>query len=162
MSLRVGQGIDVHPFDHDRPLILGGLRLSDRGGLAGHSDADAVLHAIVDAILGALGKGDIGEYFPSTEMKWRGADSRVFVGEAVRLVREAGGAIENVDITILAEAPKMAPHRVAMRASIAGMLGVDADRVNVKATTTDRLGFLGRGEGICAMAVVLLRTSPLL
>ncbi|HVT03376.1 MAG TPA: 2-C-methyl-D-erythritol 2,4-cyclodiphosphate synthase [Thermoanaerobaculia bacterium] len=162
MSFRIGQGVDVHPFAEERPLILGGVRISDRGGLAGHSDADAVLHAVVDAILGAIGKGDIGEYFPSTEPRWRGAESRIFIDEAVRLVNEAGGTIENVDITIVAEAPKLAPHRAAMRQSIAALLSIEVDRVNVKATTTEHLGFLGRGEGICALAVALVRIGPLL
>lgn len=162
MSFRVGQGVDVHPFAEERPLILGGVRISELGGLDGHSDADAVLHAITDAILGAIGKGDIGEYFPSTDARWRGAESRIFVAEAVRLVAETGGAIENVDVTIVAERPKMAPHRAAMRQSIAALLSIDPDRVNVKATTTDHLGFLGRGEGICALAVAMVRLGPLL
>jgi 2-C-methyl-D-erythritol 2,4-cyclodiphosphate synthase len=151
--MRVGQGIDVHAFDEERPLILGGVRISERGGLAGHSDADAVLHAIVDAILGAAGLGDIGQYFPSEDERWRDADSEVFVRETLRMY---GGKVANVDVTIIAQRPKLAPHREAMRDNIARLLDVDAARVNVKATTTDHLGFLGRGEGICAMAVVLL------
>jgi 2-C-methyl-D-erythritol 2,4-cyclodiphosphate synthase len=148
---RVGQGIDVHPFDDSRPLILGGIRISDTGGLAGHSDADAVLHAITDALLGAAGAGDIGQYFPSDDERWRGADSRVFVHEAKRLLV---GEIANIDITVIAQKPKLAPHRDAMRSSIAELLGLPIDRVNVKATTTDHLGFIGRAEGICAMAIV--------
>lgn len=151
--IRVGQGIDVHAFDDERPLILGGVRISDRGGLAGHSDADAVLHAIVDAILGAVGLGDIGQYFPSDDERWRNADSEVFVREALQ---RCGGQLGNVDVTIVAQRPKLAPFRDAMRENIARLLGLAVDRVNVKATTTDHLGFLGRGEGICAMAVVLL------
>jgi len=151
--MRVGQGIDVHAFDDERPLILGGVRISDRGGLAGHSDADAVLHAIVDAILGAAGLGDIGHYFPSDDERWRNADSAVFVEEALR---KCNGAIANVDVTIIAQRPKLAPFREAMRDNIARLLALAPDRVNVKATTTDHLGFMGRGEGICAMAVVLL------
>ena len=150
--MRVGQGVDVHPFDDDRPLILGGVRISDRGGLAGHSDADAVLHAIVDALLGALGLGDIGEYFPSDDERWKNADSAVFVREALR--RLDGAQIANVDVTILAQRPKLAPFREAMRDNIARLLALAAEQVNVKATTTDHLGFVGRGEGICAMAVV--------
>ncbi|HKO57664.1 MAG TPA: 2-C-methyl-D-erythritol 2,4-cyclodiphosphate synthase [Thermoanaerobaculia bacterium] len=149
--IRVGQGIDVHPFDDSRPLILGGVRISDTGGLSGHSDADAVLHAITDALLGAAGAGDIGQYFPSTDERWRDADSRVFVREAMRILR---GEIANVDVTVIAQKPKLAPHRDAMRDSIAALLGLPADRVNVKATTTDHLGFIGRAEGICAMAIV--------
>lgn len=154
--MRIGQGIDVHPFDDMRPLILGGVRISESGGLAGHSDADAVLHAITDALLGAAGAGDIGHYFPSTDERWRGADSHVFVSEALRIVREMNAQIANVDVTIIAEKPKLAPHRDAMVASIAKLLELPQGHVNVKATTTDHLGFIGRGEGICAMAVVLL------
>jgi 2-C-methyl-D-erythritol 4-phosphate cytidylyltransferase / 2-C-methyl-D-erythritol 2,4-cyclodiphosphate synthase len=156
VSYRIGQGIDVHPFREDRPLILGGVRLSDSHGLDGHSDADAVLHAVTDAILGALGKGDIGQYFPSTDERWRGAESRTFVKEATQLVAERNGAIENVDITIMTEAPKLAPHREWMRESIASILGIEDERVNIKATTTDGLGFLGRREGLCATAVALI------
>ena len=154
--MRIGQGIDVHPFDETRPLILGGIRISESGGLAGHSDADAVLHAIVDAILGAAGAGDIGHYFPSTGERWRGAASSLFVAEALRKVRELNVEIANADVTIIAQQPKLSPHRDAMRASIARRLELPEERVNVKATTTDHLGFVGRGEGICAMAVVLL------
>ena len=152
--MRVGQGIDVHAFDENRPLILGGVRISERGGLAGHSDADAVLHAIVDALLGAAAAGDIGEHFPSDDARWKDADSAVFLAEARRIVGEA--KIANVDVTIIAHRPKLAPHREAMRDNIARLLDLPAGHVNVKATTTDHLGFIGRGEGICAMAVVLL------
>ena len=157
--IRVGQGIDVHPFDDARPLILGGVRIAETGGLAGHSDADAVLHALTDALLGAVGAGDIGQYFPSDDPKWKGADSVRFVAEALRLVRELGAGISNVDITIIAQKPKLAPHREAMRGRIAVMLELSTDRVNVKATTTDHLGFVGRSEGICAMAVVLVEKA---
>lgn len=149
--IRVGQGIDVHPFDDSRPLILGGVRISETGGLSGHSDADAVLHAITDALLGAAGAGDIGQYFPSIDERWRNADSRVFVAEAMRILK---GEIANIDVTVIAQKPKLAPHREAMRDSIAELLGLPLDRVNVKATTTDHLGFIGRAEGICAMAIV--------
>jgi len=152
--MRVGQGVDVHPFDETRPLILGGVRISERGGLAGHSDADAVLHAIVDALLGAAGAGDIGQYFPSEDERWRGADSAIFMREAKRVIDEMEGEIANVDVTIIAQRPKLAPHREAMRDSIAHLLSLPAGRVNVKATTTDHLGFIGRAEGICAMAIV--------
>lgn len=154
--IRVGQGVDIHPFDMSRPLILGGVRISETGGLSGHSDADAVLHAIVDALLGASGNGDIGEYFPSSDERWRGADSAVFVREAKRIVREMDAEIANVDVTIIAQQPKLAPHREAMRASIASLLDLPEGHVNVKATTSDHLGFIGRGEGICAMAIVSL------
>ncbi len=155
-GIRVGQGIDVHPFDVDRPLILGGVRISESGGLSGHSDADAVLHAITDALLGAAGAGDIGHYFPSTDERWRGAESSVFVREAKRILDERGAEISNLDVTIIAQQPKLSPHREAMRASIAGILSLPEGHVNVKATTTDHLGFVGRGEGICAMAIVLV------
>ncbi|HYR28212.1 MAG TPA: 2-C-methyl-D-erythritol 2,4-cyclodiphosphate synthase [Thermoanaerobaculia bacterium] len=150
----VGQGLDVHPFDESRPLILGGVRISDTGGLSGHSDADAVLHAITDALLGAAGAGDIGHYFPSSDERWRNADSKVFVLEARRILDDMNAGIANVDVTIVAEKPKLAPHREAMVISIANLLGLARRYVNVKATTTDHLGFIGRGEGICAMAIV--------
>lgn len=156
--IRIGQGVDIHPFDPERPLILGGVRISERGGLAGHSDADAVLHAIVDAILGALGAGDIGQYFPSTDERWRGADSALFVREARRLLEERRSKLSNVDITIIAQQPKLSPHREAIVASVATLLELPSGHVNVKATTTDRLGFIGREEGLCAMAVVLIET----
>ena len=153
--IRVGQGIDVHPFDETRPLILGGIRISETNGLAGHSDADAVLHAVTDAILGAAGAGDIGHYFPSTDERWRNADSKVFVLEAKRILDDMHAQIANVDVTIIAQQPKLAPHREAMTIEIAKLLGLARGEVNVKATTTDHLGFIGRAEGICAMAIVL-------
>ena len=152
--IRVGQGVDIHPFAAYRPLFLGGVRISDTGGLAGHSDADAVLHAITDAILGAAGAGDIGQYFPSTDERWRNAESSVFVREAKRILDERNAEISNVDVTIIAQQPKLSPHRDAMVASIAKLLDLPEGHVNVKATTTDHLGFIGRGEGLCAMAVV--------
>jgi 2-C-methyl-D-erythritol 2,4-cyclodiphosphate synthase len=157
---RIGNGIDVHRFAAERPLILGGVRIAERGGLEGHSDADAVLHALVDAMLGAVGAGDIGEYFPSSEERWKGADSSVFVAEALRLVGERGFRIANVDVTVVAEAPKLGPHKARIRASVAAMLGVDESRVNIKATTTDGLGFTGRREGLCALATVLVEAIP--
>lgn len=152
--IRIGQGVDVHPFDESRPLVLGGVRISETGGLAGHSDADAVLHALTDALLGAAGAGDIGHYFPSSDERWRNAESSRFVAEARRIVTELDGEISNVDITIIAEKPKLAPHRDAIQAKVAHLLDLPNGRVNVKATTTDHLGFIGRGEGICAMAIV--------
>jgi len=156
--IRIGQGVDIHPFDESRPLILGGVRISDRGGLAGHSDADAVLHALTDALLGATGSGDIGHHFPSDDARWKNADSSRFLAEAKRIVIEMDAEIANVDITIIAQQPKLAPYRDAMRGKIAELLDLPAGHVNIKATTTDHLGFIGRGEGICAMAVVLLST----
>ncbi|HEY0372696.1 MAG TPA: 2-C-methyl-D-erythritol 2,4-cyclodiphosphate synthase [Thermoanaerobaculia bacterium] len=154
--MRVGQGIDVHPFDAARPLILGGVRISETGGLSGHSDADAVLHAITDAILGAAGAGDIGHYFPSTDERWLNANSSRFVHEAIRILESIDATLANVDVTIIAQQPKLAPHREAITASIASLLQLPEGHVNVKATTTDHLGFIGRGEGICAMAIVLI------
>ncbi len=157
--MRIGQGVDVHPFDESRPLVLGGVRISDTGGLRGHSDADVVLHALTDALLGATGAGDIGQYFPSDDERWRNAESSRFIREAKSILTERDFDIENIDITIIAEKPRIAPHREAIAASIAKMLDLPRGHVNVKATTTDHLGFIGRGEGICAMAVVLLSVS---
>jgi 2-C-methyl-D-erythritol 2,4-cyclodiphosphate synthase len=157
--MRIGQGVDIHPFDTARPLILGGVRISETGGLSGHSDADAVLHAITDALLGAAGAGDIGHYFPSTDERWRNADSSRFVHEALRIIEEMDAEIANVDVTIIAQQPKLAPHREAMAASIAKLLQLPEGHVNVKATTTDHLGFIGRAEGICAMAIVALQLN---
>ena len=157
--IRIGQGVDVHAFDESRPLILGGVRISETDGLAGHSDADAVLHAVTDALLGAAGAGDIGQYFPSDDARWKNADSTIFLAEAKRAVVEMDADIANVDVTIIAERPKLASFREAMEANIASLLDLPAGHVNVKATTTDHLGFIGRGEGICAMAVVLISSS---
>ena len=157
--IRVGQGIDVHAFEEARPLILGGVRISESGGLSGHSDADAVLHALTDALLGAVGAGDIGQYFPSTDPRWRGADSSVFVAEARRILEEMDGEIQNVDITIVAQEPKLAPYREAISARIATMLDLPSGHVNVKATTTDHLGFVGRSEGVCVMAIACVSFS---
>jgi 2-C-methyl-D-erythritol 2,4-cyclodiphosphate synthase len=154
--MRIGQGVDIHPFDEMRPLILGGVRISERGGLAGHSDADAVLHAITDALLGAAGAGDIGQYFPSDEPRWKNAESSRFLAEAKHILEEMEADIANIDVTIVAEKPKLAPFREAMEGKIAKLLDIPAGHVNIKATTTDHLGFVGRGEGICAMAVVLI------
>lgn len=154
--IRIGQGVDVHRFDESRPLILGGVRISETGGLQGHSDADAALHALADAMFGAMGSGDIGEHFPSDEIQWKGANSATFVIRALELLREKNGTINNVDVTVIAQKPRLAPHRAAMRNSIARILGLPIDRVSVKATTTDHLGFTGREEGICAMAIVAI------
>jgi len=156
MSLRIGNGFDVHAFAVGRPLVLGGVTIPFDRGLAGHSDADVLLHAIADAMLGALALGDIGMYFPDTDAKWKGADSRVLLRRVAALMRERGYAIGNVDATVIAQVPKLAPHVPAMRANLAADLGCDVDRVGVKATTTERLGFTGREEGIAAMATVLL------
>lgn len=154
--LRVGQGFDVHPFAEGRPLVLAGVPIPHPQGLAGHSDADVVLHAVTDAILGACGGGDIGEHFPPSDPRWAGAPSRAFVEFAVRRARDEGFSVANCDVTVLAEQPRIAPYREAMRESLASLLGVGSDAVNIKATTTERLGFVGRGEGVAALAVVLL------
>ena len=156
--IRIGQGIDVHPFAQERPLILGGVRIAETNGLAGQSDADAVLHAITDALLGALGVGDIGAFFPSDDARWEGADSAIFVREALGFVTRSGYKIANLDVTVVAERPKLAPHRDRIRESIATILSIEADRVSVKATTTDHLGFLGRAEGLAAFAIVLIES----
>lgn len=153
---RVGHGVDVHGFAEDRPLLLGGVRIAESGGLAGHSDADALLHALTDAILGAIGAGDIGELFPSSDARWKDAPSHLFVVEATRLVSGRGGKVANIDLTIVTERPRIAPYKAAIRESVAAIVDVAADRVNVKATTTDGLGFTGRGEGLCALATVCI------
>ncbi|HEY3056590.1 MAG TPA: 2-C-methyl-D-erythritol 2,4-cyclodiphosphate synthase [Thermoanaerobaculia bacterium] len=157
--IRIGQGIDVHPFDESRPLILGGVRISENGGLSGHSDADVVLHAVTDALLGAAGAGDIGQYFPSDDPKWKDVDSSRFVREAKTITDEMNAEIVNIDITIIAEKPRIAPRREAIAAAIAKLLNLPRGHVNVKATSTDHLGFIGRGEGICAMAIVALEIT---
>jgi 2-C-methyl-D-erythritol 2,4-cyclodiphosphate synthase len=155
-GFRVGQGFDVHALVVDRPLIIGGVTIPYEKGLLGHSDADVLLHAITDALLGAAALGDIGRHFPDTSQDFAGADSRVLLRHAAKLVREAGFGIVNVDATIIAQAPKMAPHIPLMVAYLAEDLGLSADTVNVKAKTTERLGFTGRGEGIAAEAIALL------
>jgi len=157
--MRIGQGFDVHALVPGRKLILGGVDVPYERGLEGHSDADVLLHAITDAILGAAALGDIGRHFPDTDPAFRGADSRVLLREAATRVRNAGFAVINVDATLIAQAPRMAPHIPAMVANIAADLGLPASQVNVKAKTTERLGFAGRGEGIAAEAVALLAVS---
>lgn len=156
MSYRVGQGFDVHALVAGRPLVIGGVTIPFDKGLLGHSDADVLLHAICDALLGAAGLGDIGRHFPDTDPAYQGADSRVLLRETGAKIRAAGWRIGNVDATIIAQAPKMAPHVAYMVVNIADDLGMDPASVNVKAKTTERLGFTGRGEGIAAEAVALL------
>ena len=155
-AIRTGMGFDVHRLAAGEELWLGGIRIEHDRGLAGHSDADVGLHALVDAILGAIGAGDIGSHFPPSDAQWKGASSDRFLVHAVALAREAGYAIGNVDLTLICEAPKIGPHREAMRARIAELLGVDKTLVSVKATTTEGLGFTGRAEGIAAQAVATL------
>ena len=155
-GFRIGQGFDVHGFRAGRPLILCGLELPEGPGLEGHSDADVALHVVTDALLGAVGAGDLGEHFPSSDAQWRDVDSRVFIRRALDLVAEAGYRLVNCDLTIVGERPHIAAHRAALRNSLAEVLGVGASAVSVKATTTDGLGFVGRGEGIGALAAVLV------
>ena len=155
-GLRVGQGFDVHALVEGRPLIIGGVTVPYERGLLGHSDADVLLHAITDALLGAAALGDIGTHFPDTSSAFAGADSRLLLRHAFQQVVDAGYGLVNIDATIIAQAPKMAPYIAAMVANISSDLGVDIQRVNVKAKTTERLGFTGRGEGIAAEAVALI------
>ena len=154
---RTGTGFDVHAFAGDGPIMLGGIEIAHNRGLAGHSDADVVLHAITDALLGAAGLGDIGEHFPPSDPRWQGAASALFLEHAVKLVRSKGGTIDHIDCTVVAEAPKIGPHRAAMRARVAEITGLKVDQVSVKATTTEGLGFTGRREGIAAQAVASIR-----
>ena len=156
MDIRIGQGFDVHALVEGRPLILGGVRIASARGLLGHSDADVLLHAVTDALLGAAGLGDIGRHFPDTDPAFSGADSRVLLRAAMEKIRAAGWRVGNVDCTVIAEAPKIAPHAAAMCANIAADLGITAAQVNVKGKTTEKLGLTGRGEGIAAQAVALL------
>jgi 2-C-methyl-D-erythritol 2,4-cyclodiphosphate synthase len=155
---RIGLGYDSHRFDPSRPLILGGVRVSDTAGLAGHSDADVVLHAITDALLGAAGMDDIGELFPDTDPTLKNADSAMLLTEVLRRIGEKGFRPANCDVTILAERPKLSPHKPAMRQNIARLLGLPADGVAVKAKTNEGMGAIGRAEGMAAMAVVLLQS----
>jgi 2-C-methyl-D-erythritol 4-phosphate cytidylyltransferase/2-C-methyl-D-erythritol 2,4-cyclodiphosphate synthase len=157
LSPRTGMGFDVHAFAGDGPVILGGITIPHARGLAGHSDADVVLHAITDALLGASGLGDIGEHFPPSDPKWKGVSSDLFLSHAAELLRARGAIIDHVDCTIIAEEPKVGPHRTAMRTRIAGIISLSTDRVSVKATTTEGLGFTGRREGIAAQAVASIR-----
>jgi 2-C-methyl-D-erythritol 2,4-cyclodiphosphate synthase len=151
--VHVGIGYDVHALVEGRPLFLGGVEIPHTHGLEGHSDADALLHAITDAVLGAIGEVDIGHLFPNTDPAWRNAPSRIFVEEAARRVRARGGRIVNVDASLVAESPKIYPHLALMKERIASALGIPVSKVGVKATTNERMGFVGRKEGIAAMAV---------
>jgi 2-C-methyl-D-erythritol 2,4-cyclodiphosphate synthase len=154
--MRIGQGFDVHALVEGRPLIIGGVTIPFERGLAGHSDADVLLHALCDALIGAAGLGDIGKHFPDTDPRYKGIDSRELLRAVVRLLQQRSLAVVNVDATIIAQAPKMAPHIAAMRANIAADLGVHVDDVNIKAKTAEKLGFVGRGEGIVAEVVALI------
>jgi 2-C-methyl-D-erythritol 2,4-cyclodiphosphate synthase len=154
--MRIGQGFDVHALVAGRALIIGGVAIPFEKGLEGHSDADVLLHAVCDALLGAAALGDIGRHFPDTDPRYKGADSRILLGQVAKLLRDGGFHVVNIDSTIIAQAPKMAPHIPAMVANIAADLAIDRTRVNVKAKTTERLGFTGRGEGIAAEAIAMV------
>ncbi len=157
--MRIGTGYDVHRLVAGRKLIIGGVHIPAEEGLFGHSDADVLLHAICDALLGAAGQGDIGRHFPDTEQKYRGISSLILLEEVSRVLTEAGFRVHNIDATIVAERPKMSPHIPAMVANIAAAVSADRSAVNVKATTTEGLGFTGRGEGIAAYAVCMIRKA---
>ena len=156
MSVRIGQGYDVHAFGEGDHVMLGGVRVPHERGVTAHSDGDVVLHALCDAMLGALALGDIGFHFPPADPRWKGADSRVFLRHCNALLRERGWRVGNADVTVVCERPKVGPHAQAMRELIAGDLGIAVDAISVKATTSERMGFTGRGEGIAALAVCLL------
>ncbi|PRO64631.1 2-C-methyl-D-erythritol 2,4-cyclodiphosphate synthase [Alkalicoccus urumqiensis] len=158
--MRIGQGFDVHQLTEGRPLILGGITIPHDKGLLGHSDADVLLHTIADAILGALGEGDIGRHFPDTDPAFKDADSAALLTHVWAMAKERGYTLGNIDCTIMAEKPKMAPYIQQMQERIASLLEAEAPQVNVKATTTEKLGFTGRGEGIASQAVVLLADRP--
>ena len=157
---RTGMGFDVHAFSGEGPVMIGGISIPHERGLAGHSDADVVLHAITDALLGTAALGDIGSHFPPSDQQWKGADSCIFLAHAAQLLREAGGTIDFVDCTVICEAPKVGPHRDAMRSRVAEILAIPRGSVSIKATTTERLGFTGRREGIAAQAVASVRMPP--
>jgi 2-C-methyl-D-erythritol 4-phosphate cytidylyltransferase / 2-C-methyl-D-erythritol 2,4-cyclodiphosphate synthase len=157
MRVRTAQGFDVHRFAVGEELWLGGVRIPHSHGLSGHSDADVALHAITDALLGTIGAGDIGLYFPPSDPQWRGARSAQFLEHAAALIAADGGVIDFIDLTLICEAPRIGPHRDAIRASIAAILRVPVSRISVKATTTERLGFTGRGEGMAAQAIATIR-----
>lgn len=155
--IRVGFGFDVHRLVEGRELWLGGVHIPHSVGALGHSDADVLLHALCDALLGAAGLGDIGQHFPDTDAKWKGADSKVLLRAVVALLAEKGWAVGNVDCTLILERPKIMPHVPAMRAAIAPLLGIDQDAVSIKATTNEKMGFVGREEGVSAHAVALIQ-----
>ena len=157
--MRIGQGFDVHQLVSDRRLILGGIEIPHDKGLEGHSDGDALLHAVADAILGALGAGDLGRHFPSSDARWRGIASGEILAQVVTMMREAGFRVGNVDATIVAQAPRLSPYQKAMHENLVGLLGCEPERVNVKVTSTDHLGAIGRGEGIAGLAVALLEEN---
>jgi 2-C-methyl-D-erythritol 2,4-cyclodiphosphate synthase len=156
LNFRIGQGYDVHAFGEGDHIMLGGVRVPHSQGVLAHSDGDVVLHALCDAMLGALALGDIGQHFPPSDARWKGADSTQFLAHCDGLLRERGWQVGNADVTVVCERPKVGPHALAMRERIAQVLAIEPDRISVKATTSEKLGFTGRGEGIAAQAVVLL------
>lgn len=160
MNIRIGNGYDIHQLVSDRPLILGGVKIPHELGLLGHSDADVLTHAIMDAMLGALSLGDIGLYFPPTDPQWAGADSLKLLGQVNQLIQERGWQVGNIDSVVVAERPKLKPHISAMRDRLAEVLNIEGDRIGIKATTNEKLGPVGREEGIAAYAVSLLVTQP--
>lgn len=157
MTVRIGQGLDVHAFMPGNHVMLGGVRIPHHSGIEGHSDGDVALHALCDALLGALALGDIGRYFPPGDAAWRGADSLDLLRRVFAMIQELGWSVGNVDLTIVCEEPKIAPHVQHMQKAIAAVLAIAVTAISVKATTTERLGFCGRGEGIAAMAIVLIQ-----
>jgi 2-C-methyl-D-erythritol 2,4-cyclodiphosphate synthase len=157
--MRIGQGYDVHQLIANRRLMLGGIEIPSDRGLDGHSDGDALLHAVADAILGAIGAGDLGRHFPSSDERWRGVASSEILTQVVAMMSEAGFSLGNVDATIVAQVPRLAPHQKKMHENLAGLLDVSPSRINLKVTSTDQLGAIGRGEGIAGMAVVLLEEA---
>ena len=156
MNIRIGNGYDIHQLTEGRSLILGGVKIDHNLGLLGHSDADVLTHAIMDALLGALSLGDIGHYFPPSDPKWKGADSMMLLEQVISMIQSQGWQIGNIDSTVVAEQPKLKPHLKSMRLSLANTMGIELEQVSIKATTNEKLGPVGRQEGICAYAVVLL------
>ena len=160
MNIRVGSGFDAHAFGPGDSVALGGVRIAHSRGVVAHSDGDVLLHALCDALLGAVGLGDIGQHFPDTDARWKGADSGRFVTAVLEMLGRRGYTVVNVDLTLLAQAPRIATHRDAICANVARLLGLAADCVNLKAMTTEYMGFVGRGEGLAAMATVLVQAAP--
>ena len=159
MSFRIGQGVDTHQLVDGHTLIIGGVTVPFEKGSKGHSDGDVLLHAIVDALLGAISMGDIGQHFPSDDIQWKGVESTIFLEHASTLLAEKGFWIENIDTTIILQNPKLTPHILQMRKNISEILSVDLDKISVKATTTDRMGFIGRAEGLAATAIILISNN---
>ena len=156
MNIRIGNGYDIHQLAEGRPLILGGINIPYKLGLLGHSDADVLTHSIMDALLGALSLGDIGHYFPPSDPQWKGADSMILLEQVARIISDRKWKIGNIDSTVVAEQPKLKPHLKSMRSALAKTLAIEIDQISIKATTNERLGPIGREEGICAYAVVIL------